>query len=88
MIMHAAVAQQQYWNSLPGGNTITNNEWFGADANSLIPLEIRHNAGDQPIEFYTTGDNISEMWLKPTLTNFVFNTYTSPDLSGNSGVSV
>ena len=50
------------------------------------PLRIMHEAGDQPIEFYTTGDNISEMWLTPTLQNFVFNGYTNLDLSGNLGV--
>ena len=69
------------------GNTVNTNEWFGADVNSTIPLQIRHDAGDQPIEFYTTGDGISEMWLTPILTNFFFSTtFPNLDLSGNLGV--
>lgn len=59
---------------------------LGWDVNTTFPLEIRHDAGDQRIEFYTTGDGISEMWLTPTLQNFVFNGYTTLDLSCNLGV--
>jgi len=28
LAMQMVQAQQQYWNSLPGGNVITNNEWM------------------------------------------------------------
>ena len=62
-----------------------NTEYVGWDATTQEALEIRQDHPDWPIEFYTTGDNISEMWLTPTLQNFVFNTYTL-DLSGNLGV--
>ncbi len=66
--------------------TLNPPDYVGWDVNTTIPLEIRHDAGDQPIEFYTTGDGISEMWLTPTLQNFVFNGYNNLDLSGNLGV--
>src|SRR5690606_37467963 len=51
-------------------------DYVGWDNSTTVPLMIRHDAGDQPIEFYTTGHTVSEMWLTPTLTGFVFNTYS------------
>ena len=50
--MQMAQAQQPYWNSFPGGNVITTNEWLGADYGSLIPLRIQTRA-NQPIDFST-----------------------------------
>ena len=44
------------WHANPGGNFINGSEWFGADGSSTVPLRIRHDAADYPIEFYTAGD--------------------------------
>jgi len=45
-------AQVPDWST--GGNNIFGGEWFGADASSTVPLEIRHDA-DQPIKLFTDG---------------------------------
>ncbi|MFZ1331239.1 MAG: hypothetical protein WAR83_03580, partial [Flavobacteriales bacterium] len=62
------------WHANPGGNTIVGGEWFGADVNSTIPLQIRHDA-NQPIEWYT--DAIQRMGLNPTQ-NSTINGFTVP----------
>lgn len=72
------------WNT--AGNTISFAEWFGASNSSIIPLRIRHDAGDRQIEIYSTGDALQGVFLAPTVTGFNFNGYTSLDLSGNLGV--
>ena len=40
--------QQLYWETT--GNTVNNGEWFGAVAGSTDPLQIRHDAGNQPVK--------------------------------------
>jgi hypothetical protein len=58
-------------------------DYVGWDNNTGVPLEIRHDAGDQPIEFYSTGDNVPEMVLSPTHTGQSIWTYTGLDWSGH-----
>ena len=70
--MQMAQAQQQYWNSLPGGNLISNTEWLGADFGSTIPLRIQTRA-NQPIDFSTANllrAQINERVTYPTLGAF------------------
>lgn len=55
---------QQYWNSLPGGNVINNNEWMGADVNSTIPLSFETRV-NQPMQWRT--NNVLRMRLLETL---------------------
>ncbi len=50
-IIFFAVYAQPDWNT--NGNNITGGEWFGADNASTIPLEIRHDANNQQIDFLT-----------------------------------
>ena len=84
IIMSITLLNAQTWDY--GGDPVNGStDWFGADNASIWPLEIRHDAGDQPIEFYTTGDAISEMWLTPTLTGVIFGGATY-DLTGNLGI--
>lgn len=67
-------------------NSPTAGDFVGCDNGTTIPLEIRHDAGDQQIECYSTGDAVPEMFLSPTITGFSFNGYTTLDLSGFLGV--
>jgi hypothetical protein len=85
MVLHAS-AQTPDWNT--AGNNIISSEWFGADGSSIVPLQIRHDAGDQPIELYSTGDANPEVFLTPTLTGIDYATHYdfTFDVSGNLGV--
>ncbi len=73
--------------STAANNSINSATDFVGWDNSVTndPLQIRHNDGSQPIEFYTTGDAVSEMWLTPTLVG-LFQGYPALDVSGNLGV--
>lgn len=60
--MIATLNTNAQWNTT--GNTIFTNEWFGADAASTIPLDIRHRA-NQPMLFST--NNIERMRIAQML---------------------
>ncbi|MBK8497673.1 MAG: tail fiber domain-containing protein [Flavobacteriales bacterium] len=83
MAMPFVQAQQQFWNSLPGGNVITNNEWFGADLLSTIPLSFETRV-NQPMLWST--NNVNRMRLIGTNTTGAINGYTGLDLSGFLGL--
>ncbi len=73
----------QFWNRLPGGNLINNNEWLGADVGSTIPLSIETRV-NQPIQWRT--NNVLRMRLLPTITTGSINGYTGLNLSGHLGL--
>jgi hypothetical protein len=69
-------------------NNPTTGDFVGCDFLNGIPLEIRHDAGDQPIGMYSTGDANPEVFLTPTLTGIDYGGYYpfTYDASGNLGV--
>jgi len=81
--LQTAQAQQQFWNSLPGGNVITNNEWMGADLLSTIPLSFETRV-NQPMQWRT--NNVLRMRLHETLPAQTIGIYTNENLSGNLGI--
>jgi Chaperone of endosialidase len=69
-------------------NSPSTGDFVGCDAGTTIPLEIRHDAGDQQIELYSTGDANPEVFLSPTLTGVDYGGYYpfTFDVTGNLGV--
>ena len=68
------------------GGSATDFVGWDNDPGNNFPLQIRHDAGDQPIEFYTTANMFADMLLTPNLTGFSFNGYPSLDLTRNLGI--
>ncbi|MBK8581667.1 MAG: hypothetical protein IPL86_07505 [Flavobacteriales bacterium] len=83
LALQMAQAQQQYWNSLPGGNVINNNEWMGADVNSTIPLSFETRV-NQPMQWRT--NNVLRMRLNESLPGQPVNNFPSVNLSGHLGI--
>ncbi|MCI1753209.1 MAG: tail fiber domain-containing protein [Flavobacteriales bacterium] len=83
LALQMAEAQQQYWNSLPGGNVINNNEWMGADVNSTIPLSFETRV-NQPMQWRT--NNVLRMRLNESLPGQPVNNFPSVNLSGHLGI--
>ncbi|MDQ3101267.1 MAG: hypothetical protein M3R08_07760, partial [Bacteroidota bacterium] len=64
-------------------------DFVGWDLNQNFPLTIRHDAGNQPIQFHSTGFTTTpNMFLSPTITGFSFNGYNTLDLSGHLGIGI
>lgn len=82
-VVAAQAGYAQFWNRLPGGNTINTNEWLGADAFSTIPLSIETRA-NLPIQWRT--NNVQRMRLMGTNTTGSINGYTALNLSGHLGL--
>jgi len=75
-------AQPPDWNT--AGNFINGVEWFGADNLSIVPLQIRHDASDQPIDFYTA--QLFRARINPTRT-FSLNGFTNAPAHGFTLIS-
>lgn len=78
-------AMAQAWDQ-GGNNVIVASDYLGCDGASTVPLKVMHNAGDQPIEIFSTGDAVPEVFLAPAITGFSYAGATGLDLSGNLGV--
>jgi len=81
--LHFMQAQQQFWNSLPGGNVINAGEYLGAAANSTVPLRFS-TIPNLRQEWRT--NNVLRMQLMETLTNQTIGTYNNLNLSGHLGL--
>jgi len=76
MTLH--VSAQVAWDT--NGNTVTGTDWFGADNTSTVPLRIRHDAADQPIEFHTAGD--FRALINPRITYSTLGSFSSVPAHG------
>ncbi len=85
VLVHAASAQPPPTPWMTNGNTVFGTEWFGAVAGSTAPLEIRHDATDQPIYMHTAG--LARLRVNP-IEQINFNGYTNQVMTGHVGIGV
>jgi hypothetical protein len=83
MTLLVGKTQQQYWNSLPGGNIINAGEYLGAAATSTVPLRFT-TIPNLRQEWRT--DNTLRMRLLETNTTQTIGSYLNQTVSGNLGV--